>query len=403
MIVRQFLLWARGAPPEHRAEAVAGLVEAYLAGELSAADHRDAETALTAMLDDPSPVVRRALADALADSADAPRHLVIALANDQGPVAEVVLARSPVLLDGDLIDCAALGDEPAQTAIARRPYVSVATAAALAEIAGPNALAALAANPGADIADASLWRLVERHGSHAALRQALLRRASLPLDLRHAVGLTAADGLSASISTSTGLPPGRVDRAIGDVRDRATVALAAAAPPADVQRLAAYLRRTGQLTPALILRALLSRSTVFVEAAFAELALLPPARVAGLLYDRRGSGLPALLDRAGLPASLKPAFSAAVAVWRDSPPGDMPAGAAQLSRRLVERVIAACAELRPDHADKLMALLRRYEAEAAREAARDTMGAFADASQRPLEHTPVALITYAGKSLQDAA
>src|SRR5215207_3332988 len=107
MIVRQFLLWARGAPPEHRAEAVAGLAQAYLDGDLSLADRRDAETALTAILDDSSPAVLRALADTLSDSPDAPRHLIIALANDQGPAPYVVLARPPVLMDAYLTECAA--------------------------------------------------------------------------------------------------------------------------------------------------------------------------------------------------------------------------------------------------------------------------------------------------------
>ena len=46
----------------------------------------------------------------------------------------------------------------------------------------------------------------------------------------------------------------------------------------DMQRLVDYLRRTGQLTPALLLRALLSRSMAFVEAAFADLARMPLAR-----------------------------------------------------------------------------------------------------------------------------
>jgi uncharacterized protein (DUF2336 family) len=403
MIVRQFLLWARGAPPDHRAEAVAGLAQAYLDGDLSPADRRDAETALMAMLDDPSPMVRRALADTLADSPDSPRPLIIALANDQSPVAEVVLARSPVLADADLIDCAALGDAPVQTAIARRPYVSVATAAALAEIAAAGALATLAANPGAEIADRSLWRMVERHGADPFLRQALLRRPHLPLDIRHAVAVAASDELSASAGRSIRLGSGRIERAVGDVRDRATVALTATAAPADVQRLAAYLRRTGQLTPALMLRALLSRSTVFVESAFAELAQLPPARVAGLLHDRRATGLSALLDRAGLPKTLKPAFEAAILGWRDRGAADAAPDRAQLSRRLVERVLSACAALPDGETGKLMALLRRYEAEAAREAAREAAGALAEEATLALEYKPQALIAVDRERLQDAA
>ncbi|HEX5867247.1 MAG TPA: DUF2336 domain-containing protein, partial [Beijerinckiaceae bacterium] len=215
--MRQLLAWARSAPPDHRAEAAAGLARAYLGGELSSAERRDAETALMAMLDDPSPAVRRTLAEALADSPEAPRPVIIALANDGGSVAEAVLARSPVLMDADLIDCAALGDEPIQTAIARRPYVSVATAGALAEIAAAGALAALAANPGAEITGRSLSRMVERHGADPRLRQALLRRPHLPLELRHALLVAGPGGDPARHGS------GRAERAAGDGRDRATL------------------------------------------------------------------------------------------------------------------------------------------------------------------------------------
>ena len=405
MIVRQFLAWARGAPPDHRAEAVAGLAQAYLDGELLPDDRRDAETALTAMLDDPSPLVRQAMAEALADAPETPRHLVIALANDQSDIAAIVLARSPVLMDADLIDCAALGDEAVQTAIARRPYVSVATSAALAEIAAAGALMALAGNPGADIADLSLWRIVERHGSDAALRQVLLRRPHLPLDVRHAVALAVSDELSAFVSDNGWLGPGRAERAFSDARDKATVVMTATATMSDVQRLVSYLRRTGQLTPALLLRAVLSRSVAFVDAAFADLAQLPLARAAGLLHDRRGAGFPALFNRAGLPKSLRPAFEAAISALRETDPAETASGPAQLSAAMVQRVLSACAGLPPEESGKVMALLRRYEVEAVREAAREAAEMFAQdaAPILALEYQPVALIEADREGLQDAA
>src|SRR5215207_4837542 len=117
MIVRQFLLWARTAPPGHRAEALSALARAYLYSDLTPDERWEAETAMTAMLDDPAPVVRRALAEAFANATEAPRHLVVALANDRSDIAALVLSRSPVLIEADLVDCAALGDELAQIAI----------------------------------------------------------------------------------------------------------------------------------------------------------------------------------------------------------------------------------------------------------------------------------------------
>ena len=403
MIVQQFLLWARGAPAAHRAEAVMGLAEAFLQGELPPDDRRDAQTALTAMLDDPSPMVRLAMAEALADAPEAPPHVIIALANDRSEIASVVLARSPVLLDADLIDCAALGDEPTQRAIASRPYLSVATAAALAEIAAAGALAALAANPGAEITEASLWRMVERHRSDPALRETLLRRPHLPLDLRHAIALASSDQLSAFVRES-GFGAGRTERAFNDARDRATVAMALTATADDVARLVTYLRRTGQLTPALILRALLSRGIAFVEAAFAELTRLPLKRVAGLLQDQRGAGFQALYDRAKLPPRLKPAFEAAASAVREIG-GDTSGEGMRLSAAMIDHVLYVCAGVSMGESGQLIALLRRYEAEAARDAARQAVGELAGAvaATLALEYLPAEPNEDGNGPVQDAA
>ena len=54
---------------------------------------------------------------------------------------------------------------------------------------------------------------------------------------------------------------------------------------ADMQGLVRHLRATGQLTAGLILRALLSSNLDLFDAALAELADLPLARVSALLHD----------------------------------------------------------------------------------------------------------------------
>src|SRR5271170_7694320 len=72
MIVRNFLQWVRTAPAGERADATAALARAYLYSDLSPDDLGAAEGAMLMLLDDPSPLVRRSLADALAASPDAP-------------------------------------------------------------------------------------------------------------------------------------------------------------------------------------------------------------------------------------------------------------------------------------------------------------------------------------------
>ncbi len=82
-IVRDFLHWLDTAPANERAEAAGALGRAYLCSDLTADELAPAEGLMLKLLDDPSPLVRRALADALAASPAAPPAVIIALATDQ--------------------------------------------------------------------------------------------------------------------------------------------------------------------------------------------------------------------------------------------------------------------------------------------------------------------------------
>jgi uncharacterized protein (DUF2336 family) len=170
MIIRQFLLWTRTAPPEHRAEAVGALARVALQGDLAPEHQEEAERALLAMLDDPSAMVRLAVAKAFAPSEHTPRPLLAALLGDEPEIAALVLEASPVLTDAELIDQAALADVVGQRAIARRPMVSPGLAGAIAEVGCASAVLELLGNPGATIATISLARIVERFGQDALIR-----------------------------------------------------------------------------------------------------------------------------------------------------------------------------------------------------------------------------------------
>src|SRR6476619_2925833 len=174
MIVRQFLQWVRTAEATERAEASSALARAYLYSDLSDDDRAAAEGAMILLLDDPSPLVRYALADALGASADAPPAVVHALVNDQPDIATVVLERSPLLLDSDLVDSVAVGGTVMQSAIARRELLPRAVSAAIAEVGSAEACLTLIENTSADIAEFSLSRVVQRFGHLAAIRESLL-------------------------------------------------------------------------------------------------------------------------------------------------------------------------------------------------------------------------------------
>src|SRR4029079_13536913 len=94
MIVRQFISWIRTAPAGERAEATRALARAWLISDLSEDDRIAAEGALLMLLDDPSSLVRQAMAEAFARSAEAPAAIVQALSTDQASVALPVLEHS---------------------------------------------------------------------------------------------------------------------------------------------------------------------------------------------------------------------------------------------------------------------------------------------------------------------
>lgn len=369
MIIRQFLSWTRDASIDRRAEAAAALTRAYLYGGLDAVTARDAQAAILALLDDPAPAVRRALAQACAGCATAPRPLVVALAGDQPDIAALVLRRSSVLTDADLVDGIAVGCETTRTAIAGRLGLSHAVSGAMAEIGGVPSLTALVRNRDARITTGSLMRMVERHGDDAGLRDALTTRAGLPLEVRQAVTARVAASLSAFAIASGWLTPARGEQASREALERSTLEVSAGAAGADLARLVSHLRIRGQLNAGLILRAILSGRMAFAEAALSDLTGLKADRVAGLMLDPSASGFAALHRRAGLPPVLLPAFVAALSAWREAGPQAEP-GNATLSRRMIERALTACETMPLAVAQSVMALLARYEAEAAREEAR---------------------------------
>ena len=146
--------------------------------------------------------------------------------------------------------------------------------------------------------------------------------------------------------------------------------LAATSESVEVRPLVRHLCATGQLTPGLLLRALLSGNVLLFEEALAELSGLPLHRVAGLVHDRRGNGLRALYDKAGLPAAAYPAVRAALEAMHETGFASEPGGVSRLKRRMIERVLTQCAEGASSEVEPLLTLLRRFATEAAREEAR---------------------------------
>jgi uncharacterized protein (DUF2336 family) len=386
MIVRQFLHWVRTAPAGVRAEAAGALARAFLYSDLSAEDRAAAEGAMITLVDDPSPLVRHALADALAASSDAPHAVIHALAADQSDIAALVLGRSPLFIDAELVDLVAIGDCPRQAAIAARSPLQCAVAAAIAEVGAAEACLIAIENPQADIAPSSIDRIVERFGHLGAIREALFARPDLPLAARQALVRILSRWLADFVSERAWLARERADEVMREACEKAAVTIASLGE--DARPLIRHLRVSGQLTAGLVLRALLSGNMAMFEDALAELSALPLARVQALVHDRGSAGFRAVFEKAGLPATTYTAFREALAAIREAEgngefigaggrelDGMMEGaggagGANRLKRRMVERVLTSCERADLGDIEPLLVLLRRFAAEAAREDAR---------------------------------
>jgi len=373
MIVGEFFNWAQSASVALRTEGASALARAYLLSRLDATSRREAEIALTCLADDLSPRVRRALADVMASAPQAPRALIAALANDQSDVAAPILSRSPLFSEAELIEYATIGDALAQTAIARRAHVSVAVAAALAGCGARGAVITLVLNPGADLAEAAMRSLLERFRDDGEIREALLARPSLPGAIRSRLVQATASTLLAFTVDCAWLSPERAERLSREARDKANVSIAAeTARRAGRKRLRAFvshLRKSGELTASLVLRALLSGRPELFEATLVELSGLSEPRVACQLRAFRGAGFAAVYAKAGLPEKFVTVFRAALDALGELEPVN-PDDAAELRLAVIEPVLARCELAKSGELDRLVALLRRFEMEAARETAR---------------------------------
>ncbi len=211
------------------------------------------------------------------------------------------------------------------------------------------------------------------------MREALLGRSWIPASARAAIAAAAARQLARYAAERNWLSPARSERIAQDSRERAAMIIAAgcAAFSGETAALAAYLRVSGQLTASLALRALLCGQSGLFAATLVELTGMGPRRVEGILREPASTAFAALYARAGLPAPMLIAFRAALLALaqngRGARHGAAENGAAEdgaLRLPLIQAVLVACEAAQDEGLASLVALLRRFECDAAREASR---------------------------------
>ena len=231
--------------------------------------------------------VRQNLATRLANVPNAPRSLIVQLANDEISVAAPVLSRSKVLQDHDLISLAKLKSQDHLHAIAGREVVSSDVSDALVARGDDKVLVRLASNAGAKLSETAMETLTEKAQNVEALRRPMVTRADLPPHLLNEMFFAVSAELKRVIMGRIGdIDPSIIDGAIRQTERR--MKMRANAPDPEQVKADAFmaqLSKSGPVTESMLVNLAKQKRAMEVAIVFAKLAGLDLATAKRVLND----------------------------------------------------------------------------------------------------------------------
>ena len=315
MFVEQFMAWSVISGVDQRAQAIGQLAEKYLNDAIVAEARADTEQVFTLYLNDPSPLVRAALARSLGKHENVPRTLIWSLMQDVSAVAAEIFSSSRLLTNADLLHAIKQGDCQVQTAIAGRELLTREVVRCLVECASENAILELIDNSCVVFGPGLKHDIATRLGADPSIRATLLDE----VDLLPATRQMLVDRLTGSLLllvSDKGWGGGaRVLDTAHDASNRVAIEIAVESDNASMVDYVTHLRDTAQLTPALLVRAICVGNAALFEAAIALLSGASLKRVQSIVDEGRISAFKALYSRTGLPRSAYGVFTAAISAW----------------------------------------------------------------------------------------
>ncbi|MGB8274491.1 MAG: DUF2336 domain-containing protein [Alphaproteobacteria bacterium] len=301
------LILARDSDDEVRgslAEKIARLAPGLSANEQEQL-RRMTHEVLAILARDQLPRVRRILAEALKDVADAPPDIISKLARDtEIDVAGPVLAHSPVLSDEELIEiirtCRIAGPV---AAISGRRNLGPGVADAVVETNDVEAVAALLANPSAQIREETLDRIIDRADEVEAWHGPLVHRPKLSPGAVQKLAQFVADSLVEVLQARGDLDADTVKVLKVELGQRLERDQAAERKTGTVDEALAQvhaLKAQGKLGEEEIAEALARGDRRFVAAALTVLTNEPMGLVNKVAESKSGRGVVALCWKAGL-------------------------------------------------------------------------------------------------------
>lgn len=236
--------------------------------------------------------VRQRLALRLAKVAEAPRELIVTLANDEIEVAGPILRHSGVLRDEDLISVARSKGQGHLLAMSQRETVSEAVSEVLVDRGSEEVLVSLARNVGAEFSRETMATLVARSEKIEELHRPLLERHDLPPDLMHNMFWWVSSALREYIATQTDVDEAVLEEVLyetridleSQIRSNEEVLLRAA-------RKVRQMHRAGQLNEIALVQFLRQKELPNFIVAFALMTEVDLQTARRILFDPGHEGL----------------------------------------------------------------------------------------------------------------
>jgi uncharacterized protein (DUF2336 family) len=284
---------------------------------------------LRQLINDIESSVRRALAEKLAQYKEAPRDLVLALANDEIVVAQSILIHSEVLCDEELIEIIHHRTLEHQLAVAMRKSLNEPVSEALVETGNIDVIARLLENHGARISRETMAYLVEQSQRVDRYQNPLLRRPELDPNLARRMYWWVSAALRRHILDHFPVKPSDFDDALEATAGE--LAQAAAEQPRRADELVESLARIETITPHLLVETLRHGEIALFEAMLAKLTGIKPLLIRRLLFERGGEALAIACRVIDIET---PTFASIYLLSRKARPNEPPPPRGEISRIL---------------------------------------------------------------------
>jgi uncharacterized protein (DUF2336 family) len=255
---------------------------------------------LRKLIQDVARPVRKALAEKLAASPNAPQEVSALLANDEFDIASPILLNSTLLDDADLMEIVRHRTISHRLAVAMRRSISEPVCEALVATNSVDVIKALLENHGAVISRATMAYLVDQSKAVDTYQAPLLRRSDLPPDLAKNMYYWVSAALRQFIVQNYPVDPVELDLAIAGAAQQAVQSPTHAAPDEPAVNLARQLDERADLTPDIIVETLRRGETPLFEAMLGQRIGLRPILARKLIYGSSGEGLVAACRAAGI-------------------------------------------------------------------------------------------------------